>query len=254
MGRWTIEQVDDVAVVTMTSNKVNALDDDFFSDLQSAIAELQSAPPLPIVLTGTGRCFSAGLNLLELYEYDRTTLAAFVDRLNETVLAWFSLPRPTVAAVNGHAIAGGCVIALACDLRIAVDDDEAQIGLNEVQVGIPFPSVPLEITRQALSPERLREVTLTGALYTPDEARARGLVDEIVESETLLARAIAVARAIAPDSLEAYATIKSHLLAPTLARITDCRTRVDRDFLDVWFSEPARRQMNEVRERLLARH
>ncbi len=254
MGRWTIEQIDEVAVVTMTSNKVNALDDDFFSDLQSAIAELQSAPPLPIVLTGTGSCFSAGLNLLELYEFDRTTLAAFVDRLSETLLAWFSLPRPTVAAVNGHAIAGGCVIALACDLRIAVDSDDAQIGLNEVQVGIPFPGVPFEITRHALSPTRLREVTLTGALYTPEEARARGLVDEIVEPEALLARAIAVAHTIAPDSLEAYATIKAHLLAPTLERIAETRDRIDRDFVDVWFSEPARRQMSEVRQRLLARH
>ncbi len=254
MGGWTIEQIDDVAVVTMTSNKVNALDDDFFSDLQAAIADIQSAAPLPVVLTGTGSCFSAGLNLLELYEFDRTTLATFVDRLSETVLAWFSLPRPTIAAVNGHAIAGGCVIALACDLRIVVDNDDAQIGLNEVQVGIPFPGVPFEIARHALSPERLREVMLTGALYTPDEARARGLVDEIVESDGLLPRAIAVARAIAPDSLEAYATIKAHLLAPTLARVAESRARIDRDFLDVWFSEPARRQMNEVRERLLARH
>ncbi|MBI3769078.1 MAG: enoyl-CoA hydratase/isomerase family protein [Deltaproteobacteria bacterium] len=254
MGGWTIEQIDDVAVVTMTSNKVNALDDDFFSDLQAAIADIQSAAPLPVVLTGMGSCFSAGLNLLELYEFDRTTLATFVDRLSETVLAWFSLPRPTIAAVNGHAIAGGCVIALACDLRIVVDNDDAQIGLNEVQVGIPFPGVPFEIARHALSPERLREVMLTGALYTPDEARARGLVDEIVESDALLPRAIAVARAIAPDSLEAYATIKAHLLAPTLARIAESRARIDRDFLDVWFSEPARRQMNEVRERLLARH
>jgi enoyl-CoA hydratase/carnithine racemase len=254
VGRWSIEQIDDVAVVTMTSNKVNALDDDFFSDLQAAIADLQSAPPLPIVLTGRGGCFSAGLNLLELYEFDRTTLAAFVDRLSETVLAWFSLPRPTIAAVNGHAIAGGCVIALACDLRIGVDSNDAKIGLNEVQVGIPFPGVPFEIARHALSPERLREVMLTGALYTPEEARTRGLVDEIVEPDTLLPRAIAVARAIAPDLLEAYGTIKAHLLAPTLARIAESCARIDRDFLDVWFSEPARRQMNEVRERLLARH
>jgi len=254
VGRWTIEQIDDVAVVTMTSNKVNALDDDFFTDLQAAIAELQSGPAMPVVLTGSGRCFSAGLNLLELYAYDRTTLAAFVERFNETLLAWFSLPRPTIAAVNGHAIAGGCIIALSCDLRVVVDTEDAQIGLNEVQVGIPFPGVPFEIARHALSPQRLREVMLTGALYTPDEARARGLVDELVEADGLLARAVAVARAIEPDSLEAYAMIKAHLLAPALARIAESRARIDRDFLDVWFSDAARRQMDEVRQRLLARH
>ncbi len=156
--------------------------------------------------------------------------------------------------MNGHAIAGGCIIALACDLRIVVDNEDAQIGLNEVQVGIPFPGVPFEIARHALSPACLREVTLTGALYTPEEARARGLVDEVVEADTLLARAIAVACAISPDSLEAYATIKAHLLAPTLARLAETRARLDRDFLAVWFSESARRQMNEVRERLLSHH
>ena len=254
MGRWTIEHIDDVAVVTMTSNKVNALDDDFFTDLQAAMAELQSAPPVPVVLTGIGSCFSAGLNLLDLYEFDRTTLTAFVDRFGETMLAWFSLPRPTVAAVNGHAIAGGCVVALACDLRIAADSEDVKIGLNEVQVGIPFPSVPFEITRHALAPGRLREVMLTGALYTPEEARTRGLVDEIVDPEGLLQRAVAVARSIAPDSLEAYATIKAHLLGPALARVAESRERIDREFLDVWFSDAARRQMNEVRQRLLARH
>ncbi len=156
MGRWTIEQIDDVAVVTMTSNKVNALDDDFFTDLQAAIAEIQSGAAMPVVLTGTGRCFSAGLNLLELYEYDRTTLAAFVERMNETLLAWYSLPRPTIAAVNGHAIAGGCIIALSCDLRIVADADDAQIGLNEVQVGIPFPGVPFEIAHHARTVARHR--------------------------------------------------------------------------------------------------
>jgi enoyl-CoA hydratase len=251
-GRWVIEQTDGVAVVRMTSSKVNAMDDAFFTDLQEAIAELQSGPPLPIVLTGSGRCFSAGLNLLELYDYDRTSLAAFIDRFSETVLAWFTLPRPTVAAVNGHAIAGGCVLALACDLRVAADGD-AHIGLNEVQVGIPFPGVPFEITRYALAPHRAREVTLMGALYTPEEARVRGLVDEIVEPDGVVARAVAVARTIASDSLDAYAAIKAHLLAPALARITENRERIDREFLDVWFSDGARRRLTEVRERLRTR-
>jgi len=253
VGRWTIERVDDVGVVTMTSNKVNAMDNDFFSDLQTAIADLQAGDCLPVVLTGTGNCFSAGLNILELYDFDRPALARFVDRFSETILAWFSLPRPTVAAVNGHAIAGGCVLALGCDLRI-VGDTSAQIGLNEVQVGISFPGVAFEVTRHALPPERAREVMLTGALYTPEEARARGLVDEVVEPEALISRAVAVARTIARDSLEAYAAIKANMLAPALARIADTRERIDREFLDVWFSDSARRQMREVRQRLLARN
>jgi enoyl-CoA hydratase/carnithine racemase len=253
MGRWDIARVDDVHVVTMTSNKVNAMNDDFFTDLQAAIVELQSAEQLPVVLTGADRCFCAGLDLRELYDFDRTTLAAFVERLDETVLAWFTLPRPTVAAVNGHAIAGGCVLALACDRRIAVDRD-ARLGLNEVQVGIPFPSVPLAVCRYALSPAHAREVLLFGALYGPTDALQRGLVDEIVPASGLLARACEAARSIGADSLEAYAGAKTQLLAPTLRALAESREQVNREFLDVWFSDAGRRQLGAVRDRLLRRH
>jgi enoyl-CoA hydratase len=252
MGRWTIARVDGVHVVTMTSNKVNAMNDDFFSDMQAAIADLQSAEVLPVVLTGQGRCFCAGLDLRGLFELDRVTLATFVDRLNATVLAWLSLPRPTVAAVNGHAIAGGCVLALACDLRIAVDG-EASIGMNEVQVGIPFPAVPLAVTRHALAPAHLREALLMGALYEPAAAKDRGLVDALMPASDLIAEACARARTIAPDSLAAYAAVKTHLLAPTLAQYEATREQVNREFLDVWFSEGGRRRMGEMRDRLLRR-
>jgi len=252
MGRWSIARVDEVHVVTMTSNKVNAMNGEFFGDLQAALAELQSGDALPVVLTGHGRCFCAGLDLRELYDLDRGTLTSFVDRLDETILAWFSLSRPTVAAVNGHAIAGGCVLALACDLRVAVDRD-ATVGVNEVQVGIPFPAVPLAIMRHTLSPAHAREVMLFGRLYAPSEALGRGLVDEIVPPSDVIARAVAVARSVALDSLEAYATLKAHLLAPALAEYAATREQVNREFLDVWFSTSRRRRVGEVRERLLRR-
>lgn len=252
MGRWAIARVDGVHVVTMTSNKVNAMSGDFFSDLQAALAELQSSEVLPIVLTGEGSCFCAGLDLRELFELDRVTLASFVDRLDASVLAWLSLPRPTVAAVNGHAIAGGCVLALACDVRVAVDRD-ARIGVNEVHVGVPYPAAPLAVMRHALAPNVLREAMLMGALYGPPEARERGLVDVLAPADEVVARACAWARSIAPDSFAAYAAVKTHLLAPTLAAYEATREHVNREFLDVWFSEGGRRRLREVRDRLLRR-
>lgn len=236
----------------MASNKVNAMNDKYLGDLEAAIAELQRGEVLPVVLTGTGACFCAGLDLRTLYELDRDGLAAFVDRLDATVLAWFTLPRPTVAAINGHAIAGGCVLALAYDMRVAVDDG-ALIGTNEVQVGIPFPAVPLAVTRYALSPAHAREVLLGGALYDPDAACARGLVDVLVPRDDVVAEAVARARTLAPDTLGAYAVLKAQILAPTLAALESERSRINREFLDVWFSEPGRRRLGEVRARLLSR-
>lgn len=252
MGRWSIARVDDVHVVTMTSNKVNAMNGDFFADLREALAEIASAEPLPVVLTGHGRCFCAGLDLRGLYELERSALAHFVQELDDTVLAWFTLPRPTVAAVNGHAIAGGCVLALACDLRVAVDRD-ATIGVNEVPVGIPFPAVPLAVMRHALSPAHAREVLLFGRLYTPAEAQQRGLVDDVVPAADVVARATTLARSVARDSLGAYAALKTHLLAPTLASYVATRADVNREFLDVWFSDAGRRRVGEIRDRLMRR-
>jgi enoyl-CoA hydratase len=252
MGRWSIARVDDVHVVTMTSNKVNAMNGDFFVDLRDALAEVERGEPLPVVLTGQGRCFCAGLDLRELYTLDRPALTAVVERLDETVRTLFALSRPTVAALNGHAIAGGCVLALACDVRVAVDRD-AQIGVNEVAVGIPYPAVPLAVMRHALSPAHAREVLLFGRLYAPNEALARGLVDEIVAPSEVLARATALAQSVAGDSLAAYATLKAQLVAPTLAAYEATRARVNREFLDVWFSESGRRRVGEIRDRLMRR-
>jgi enoyl-CoA hydratase len=199
-----------------------------------------------------GRCFCAGLDLRQLYELDRVTLTKFVQRLDATVLAWLTLSRPTVAAINGHAIAGGCVLALACDVRVAVDR-EATIGMNEVQVGIPFPAVPLAVCRHALSAAHVRETMLFGALYAPEEAKARGLVDIVVPSDLVLPRAVALARSLAPDSIAAYAVLKAQLLAPTLAALEESREDVNGAFLDVWFSTEGRRRLGEARARLLRR-
>ena len=202
MGRWTIARIDGVHVVTMTSNKVNAMNDDFFSDLQAAIAELQSAEVAADRPDRHRRCFCAGLDLRELYDLDRVTLASFVDRLDATVLAWFSLPRPTVAAINGHAIAGGCVLALACDLRVAVDRD-ATIGMNEVQVGIPFPAVPLAVTRHALSPAHAARGAADRARCTRRGGEAPAVWSTCsVPAADVMTRARSRWRArIAPDSL-----------------------------------------------------
>jgi enoyl-CoA hydratase len=144
------------------------------------------------------------------------------------------------------------VLALACDLRVAVDRD-AQIGVNEVAVGIPFPASPLAVMLHALSPAHAREVLLFGRLYAPNDALARGLVDDVGPASELIARATALARSVGGDSLAAYATLKGQLLAPTLAAYEATRARVNAEFIDVWFSESGRRRVGEVRDRLMRR-
>ena len=141
---WTIERRGRVAVVTMTTNPVNAQNRAFFADLHEAFDRLErDHPESPVVLTGTGTRFSAGLDLGEhfpLFAGDPAVVASWFRDYRATNMRLFTYPRPTVAAVNGHAFAGGLITAALCDHRIAVADG-AQFGLNEVPIGIPMPAV-----------------------------------------------------------------------------------------------------------------
>ncbi len=141
---WTIERCGRVAVVTMTTNPVNAQNQAFFADLHDAFDRLErDHPDAPVVLTGTGRRFSAGLDLDEhfrLFAGGPAAVGSWFAGYRATNMRLFTYPRPTVAAINGHAFAGGLITAAVCDHRVAVTGD-ASFGLNEVPIGIPMPAV-----------------------------------------------------------------------------------------------------------------
>src|SRR6185503_9087711 len=139
-----IERKGEVARVTLQSGKVNAIGADFLHGFGALLD--QHADARALVITGAGNAFSAGLDLPSLIDLDRPTMRRFIDLFDAFMLRIFELPIPVVAAINGHAIAGGCVLALQCDVRIAADK-EARIGLNETQLGIGLPAVVLETLR-----------------------------------------------------------------------------------------------------------
>jgi enoyl-CoA hydratase len=142
---------------------------------------------------------------------------------------------PTVAAINGHAIAGGCVLALQCDARIA-SAAPIKIGLNEVQIGIGLPAAVLEPLRLRVPPTSLTAITLEGTLFEPGRAKEIALVDELVAPAELEARALARAQELARAPRTAYAQVKAALLRPALSAI-DAHGADERErWLDTWFA------------------
>jgi enoyl-CoA hydratase len=163
----------------------------------------------PILLTGAGDAFSAGLNLKEVAALDPTTAEPFLRMLEQCMAALFLYPGPTVAAVNGHAVAGGCVLTLCCDHRVATTSPTAKIGLNEVPLGLRLPPRVLAIVRSRI-PRRYRELVLLGGrLFAPADAREIGLVDEIADDPLMLARQRLEGLAASPS--RAYALTKGDL-------------------------------------------
>ena len=193
---WTIERRGRVAVVTMATNPVNTQNRVFFADLHEAFDRLErDHAESPVVLTGTGTRFSAGLDLGEhfpLFAGDPAAVASWFRDYRATNMRLFTYPRPTVAAVNGHAFAGGLITAAVCDHRIAVADG-ARFGLNEVPIGIPMPRCTSGCSpthgASRLRPGR----ACSGRSSPPAQAHALCMVHELVPAGELLDRAVAVA-------------------------------------------------------------
>lgn len=198
---------DGIAVVRLDRPKVNALDIPLLDALDAAIGRA-AADGRAIVLTGEGSCFSAGIDTRLVGEYGPAERRAMVDGLNRVVHTLYSAPVPTVAAINGHALAGGLILALACDLRL-VADGECRLGLPEVQAGVPYPAVPLAVVQAELRPGVARRLGLTGRPLSPREAVEAEVADEVVAAGALVETAIERAAALA--GLPVYAKVKSQL-------------------------------------------
>jgi enoyl-CoA hydratase/carnithine racemase len=152
------------------------------------LARLQEAGGRPILLTGDGDAFSAGLNLKEVASLDGAQMEAFLRKIDTLAESLYTYAGPTVALVNGHAIAGGCVLALCCDYQVAVNDPKTRIGLNELALGAVFPPRVLGIVRQRIPNQHANRVLLGAELYSPEEAFRLGLIDDISDSAPEVAR------------------------------------------------------------------
>jgi len=203
---WIIERRHDhVALVTMNTNKVNAQNPAFFADLHAAFDRLEAEfDDCAVVLTGTGKAFSAGLDLDHHFAmYARRNLREIDNwfaAYRATNLRLFTYPRPTVAAINGHVYAGGFITAIDCDYRIATEG-ALQFALNEVPIGIPMPAVYCEIIKYAIGTKAASEFTLFGQVYDLDAASRMGVVQKTVALDQLLDAAVAWAALVPPRLL-----------------------------------------------------
>jgi enoyl-CoA hydratase len=197
------DEVDGVAVVRLAHGAVNALDLDLLRAITRTFEELDRDEHLGIVFTGAGRAFSAGVNLWHIAEGEPSYLEAFLPALVTAFETVFNTGKPVVAAVNGHAIAGGCIFAACCDRRIMADA-AGRIGVSELLVGVPFPTAALEILGYAVGAQELRRAVFSGGTWEPARALERGLVDEVVPPAHLLERAVRAARqlgtSVPPDT------------------------------------------------------
>jgi enoyl-CoA hydratase len=221
-----------IRILRLNHGKVSAIDVELGEAISAEMTAAADPAIRAVVIIGTGSAFSAGVDLFRLIregpEYGRRFLPV-LDRLLRDTLTF---PKPVVAAVNGHAIAGGCILAACCDRRIMAEGN-GRIGVPELAVGVPFPALPLQIMGSRLSDAALRDLVFTGRTVLADEALAIGLVDEKCAADALLDRALEVARTLAMIPAGAFALTKESLYSSVLER-TDQLAEHNARVVEAW--------------------
>jgi enoyl-CoA hydratase len=228
-----------VALLELAAGKANAMTAAVLDKIEALVDGFERSQAGAAVLTGYEKFFSAGLALPTLVDLDRTAMQKFIVRFSTVMTRVLACEKPIVAAINGHAIAGGCVLALECDWRIVVDEPGVRIGLNETQLGIGLPSVVIEPLRAQVPPTSLVPIALEGKLFSPAEALALGLVHEVVPAAELRARATAKARLLAEIPPAGSAQVKRSLRRPVLDAIERYSAPETERWLDSWFAPGA---------------
>lgn len=244
-----VDHVGEVAVVRLEHGKVNELDVEVLDELATVVDDLAGFAPA-IVITGNGRVFSAGADLKRVLEGGADYVAAFIAALHRTFLTLFRCRRPMVAAIDGAAIAGGCIIAAACDHRLMADGP-ARIGAIELTVGVPFPVAAIEVMHHACG-NRTDDLVLRARLLDVHEAIGVDLVHEAVAPERLVERAVEIASELAALPSEAYAMAKQHLRHDSIARIERDSLVVDPTVARIWASEETLARIGAQLERMRA--
>ena len=222
-----------VAVLTLMHGKANALDIEFCEALAARFVELRVTDAKAVVLTGQGKIFSAGVDLIRLSEGGADYVRKFLPALHKLYDAVFNHPKPVVAAINGHAIAGGCVLACCADRRVMANDG-GRIGVTELLVGVPFPALAFEIMRHATPPYFFSETILSGATFPADVAAHRGWVNEAVAPALLMERAMAAAQSLAALSPAAFAQTKMQIRQPATERLAQSGAATDKAVTEIW--------------------
>jgi enoyl-CoA hydratase len=247
----TLERRGAVALLTLDHPPANALASPVLQALAAAAETLRTDDSRAVVVTGAGRFFSAGL---DLFEVARLVIApdgqAFARLFDDVMTALFALEKPVVAAINGHAIAGGAVLAATADFRLVADAD-LKMGLTEIQVGVAFPTSALEAVRFSCGGRHLAELLYRGLTYGPADAVARRLADEVVPAAELARRALALAGELAAARPQAFAASKRALRAEHLDRIRAAAVGGLDPLWQSWQTPDALAAMAAFRERTL---
>ncbi|MBN1273469.1 MAG: enoyl-CoA hydratase/isomerase family protein [Candidatus Aminicenantes bacterium] len=245
MEKIKMEFRESIAVLTLNNGTINAISPDLVAQCSNALEEARNEAQ-GLVLCGNRKFFSIGLDLPILLKFNRSEMTDFWHEFNRLVFELFILPLPTVCCMAGHAVAGGNIMALTCDFRFAVNDENKKIGMNEIKLGVPVPYLADMIFRQVIGDRAASHMMYSGMFISMPKAHAIGLIDELYAVDLLEQRSMEKAAELASSQNRAYAEIKANRIEEIKNRYEKNRTQKFELFLDYWFSKPAQQYLRDA--------
>ena len=250
MSMIAVDYQDTIAIVRLSRGVTNVLDLELVNELGTLLERMERDSGTSALVLGSGneKFFSIGFDIPHLFELPRKDFGTFFREFNRVCLNLYTLPMPTVAAIMGHAVAGGCILTLCCDYRF-IAEGKKLMGLNEIKLGVPVPYLADCVLHSIVGTRYAREMMDTGEFYGPADLARMGLVDEVLPVGDVMPKAIEKARLIGAWPREAFALIKRNRVEEIEQRVLAAREEKERLFVDCWYSEEARPQLRAAIDR-----
>ena len=240
---------DNISTISMTRGKVHALSEEMVDHLTDRFNQLrEDEQTQAVILTGQGSFFSFGLDVPELYDYTKDDFVDYLGKFTDLCTLIFTFPKPVVAAVNGHAIAGGCMLTTVCDYRI-MSSGKAKISLNEVTFGSMVFAGSVETLKCCVGHRVAETMLFGGCMYSAEQAHELGLVDRVASPDELMPTAQEVASGYAANDLHAFTALKKLVRGPIADEMRKRDPQGNRDFADLWYTPQTRENLKRIQIR-----
>ena len=238
---------DDIATVTLQRGKVNALNEPMVEEIDDLFRTLETDTAVKsIIFTGAGKFFSFGFDVPEFLHYPKEDFVYYLEKFTNLCTYLFQFPKPVLAALNGHTIAGGCMLATACDFRVMASG-KGKISLNEITFGAPVFAGSAEMLRFCVGSRNAQSILYSGAMFAAEEAFGLGLVDQVSSEDALLEDARKVAQELGEKNSSAFTSIKKLLRKPVAEEMIKYEKDYILKFADIWYSETTREKLQKIK-------
>lgn len=241
---------ENIAVFTLNRKVTNAINLKLVTALAEKLEELNQASNLHgcVITSSNEKFFSIGFDIPELIDLTEDRFREFYHSFNQLCIDLYTFPKPIIAAITGHAVAGGCILALCCDYRF-IATGKKLMGLNEIKLGVPIPYPADCILHQLVGYRNARDIVDTGEFYPPENLLAMGMVDEVLPVEKVLPKAIEKMQVLSAMPRGGFKKIKQNRTEKVEARIRHDLAEKENTFIECWYSQDARQRLQEAAQK-----